>query len=314
MRKTVKIGLIGLIGMIGLMGEARGQVKATLSADTIALGDQTTLSIQLGNAGGMPTGQEGLNYPSTEQLSQNGIVALGQEYDSTTKTMVTTLTSFEPGVHFVKLSEEDSLELTVLDVEVDTTTAEIRDIAPIEKVPYTFWEIFRWVLLGLIIIALALGGWWLWKKWRSGKMTEWLGGNEPVDTRTPEERALDNLEELRQRQLWQAGKVKEYHTELTDIVRTFIEEATGIRATDMTSDETIEEVESGEWKAESHLLRNIFMTADLVKFAKSEPLPHEHDRSMTEAVEFVKAVSQQQADADRMSAVQDTAKKEGTNE
>lgn len=270
-----------IIGLIGLMGHVHGQAIAKLSADTIALGDQTTLSIQ-----------RALTYPSTEQLSQNGIVALSQNYDSTQHTLYTTLTSFEPGTHYVILSEDDSLMLTVLDVDVDTTSAEIRDIAPIEKVPYTFWEIFRWILLGLGILALAFGGWWFWKKWKSGKVSEWLS-NEPVDTRTPKERALDNLEALRQKQLWQSGRVKEYHTELTDTVRTFIEEATGIRATDMTSDETIEEMENGKWTVDNSLLRDIFTTADLVKFAKSEPLPHEHDRSMSEATEFVKSLWEQ---------------------
>lgn len=270
-----------IIGLIGLMGHVHGQAIAKLSADTIALGDQTTLSIQ-----------RALTYPSTEQLSQNGIVALSQNYDSTQHTLYTTLTSFEPGTHYVILSEDDSLMLTVLDVDVDTTSAEIRDIAPIEKVPYTFWEIFRWILLGLGILALAFGGWWFWKKWKSGKVSEWLS-NEPVDSRTPEERALDNLEALRQKQLWQSGRVKEYHTELTDTVRTFIEEATGIRATDMTSDETIEEMENGKWTVDNSLLRDIFTTADLVKFAKSEPLPHEHDRSMSEATEFVKSLWEQ---------------------
>lgn len=266
---------------MGMLNVVRGQAVATLSSDTIALGDQTTLSIQ-----------HARNYPSTEQLSQNSIIALSQEYDSAKHLLLTTLTCFEPGIHYVKLSPDDSLQLTVLDVDVDTTTAEIRDIAPIEKVPYTFWEIFRWFLLGLIIIALVFGGWWFWKKWKSGQVAEWINPTV-VDNRTPEERALENLEELRQRQLWQSGRVKEYHTALTDTVRSFIEEATGIRATEMTSDETIEEVESEKWSVESGLLRDIFTTADLVKFAKSEPLPHEHDRSMSEAVEFVKSLWEQ---------------------
>ena len=163
--------IIGLMCLMGLMGKANGQAVARLSADTILLGDQTTLSIQRAHT-----------YPSTDQLSQNGIVALSQQFDTAKHTQLTTLTSFEPGVHFIKLSPDDSLQLTVLDVDVDTTTAEIRDIAPIEKVPYTFWEIFRWVLLGLAIVALALGGWWLWKKWKSGKVSDWFA-NTPVDPR-----------------------------------------------------------------------------------------------------------------------------------
>lgn len=302
-------GAILLTFVFFLSSHAQGQAVARLSEDTILLGDQTTLSIQRAHT-----------YPSTDQLSQNGIVALSQKFDTANNTQLTTLTSFEPGEHYVKLSPDDSLLLTVLDVEVDTTSAEIRDIAPIEKVPYTFWEIFRWVLLALVVLALAFAGWWIWKKWKSGKVSDWFA-NVPVDTRTPEERALDRLETLRQSQLWQSGKAKEYHTELTDAVRTFIEEATGIHATEMTSDETVEAVESGEWKAESgdrkvmsDRLRTIFTTADLVKFAKSEPLPHEHDRSMSEAVQFVKELWQQVKPAEETPQATTTEpRKEGEN-
>ena len=251
-----------------------GQAVATLSADTIALGDQTTLSIR-----------RALNYPSTDMLSTDGIVAVEQTFDTATRTQYTVLTSFEPGDHVIHLGPDDSLVLTVTDVYIDSTTAELRDIAPLQRVPYTFWEIFRWVLLAIGIAALAFGIWWLVT--HRSKVQALLTPAEPQDTRTPHQRAMDRLEELRQKQLWQSGKAKEYHTELTDIVRIFIEEATDIRATDMTSDETVEAVESGKWKVESSLLRSIFNTADLVKFAKSEPLPHEHDRSMTEAVQFV---------------------------
>ena len=265
---------IVLAGLMGLMEVAQGQAIAKLSADTILLGDQTTLSVT-----------HARTYPSTDMLSQNGIVAVSQTFDTASHTQQTILTSFEPGTHFVMLGNEDSLPLVVMDVDVDTSSTEIKDIAPIEKIPYTFWEIFRWVLLVLVIAAAAFVGWWLYT--HRAKIQEVLSSSAPVDNRTPEERALDTLEELRRKQLWQAGKVKEYHTALTDAVRLFIEESTGIHATEMTSDETIEAVGS-LLPAARDLLRDIFTTADLVKFAKSEPLPHEHDRSMTEAVQFVK--------------------------
>lgn len=270
--KTYKY--IVLMGLMGLMGTAQGQAIAKLSADTILLGDQTVLSVT-----------HARTYPSTDMLSQNGIIAVSQTFDTASHTQQTTLTSFEPGTHFVMLGSEDSLPLVVMDVEVDTSSAEIRDIAPIEKIPYTFWEIFRWVLLALAIAAAAFAGWWLYT--HRTKIQEVLGSSAPVDSRTPEERALDTLEDLRCKQLWQTGKVKEYHTVLTDAVRLFIEESTGIHATEMTSDETIDAV-GGLRSSSCGLLRDIFTTADLVKFAKSEPLPYEHDRSMTEAVQFVK--------------------------
>ena len=279
MKKRLHILLL-LAATTVLPTRVAAQAVATLSADTIVLGDQTVLTVHLART-----------YPSTDMLSSNGIVAISQQFDTATHTQQTVLTSFEPGLHHVRVSPDDSLPLMVLDVEIDTTNAEIRDIAPIEQVPYTFWEGFRWVLLALAVRALAFLGWWLYT--HRSRVQELLGTAEPADTRTPEERALDSLEALRTQKLWQAGKVKEYHTELTDIVRRFIEESTSIRATDMTSDETLAEVESGKWNVESTLLRDIFSTADLVKFAKSEPLPHEHDRSMAQAVDFVKQLWQQ---------------------
>lgn len=266
---------------MGLMGDVMAQAVATLESDTIALGDQTTLTIR-----------GALNYPSTDVLSQNGIVALRQEFDTATRTQTTVITSFEPGEHYIKLGTDDSLLVVITDVEIDSATAELRDIAPIERVPYTFWEIFRWVLLALGVGTLAFGIWWLLTHRK--EVHEALTKSEPVDTRTPEERALQTLEKLRQERLWQSGRVKEYHTRLTDAVRQFIEESIGIRATEMTSDECVNALMCKSVSADATtLLRSIFGIADMVKFAKSEPSAHEHERAMDEAVRFVQEMWQQ---------------------
>lgn len=276
-----KIIIIGLLGLMGLMGDVMAQAVAMLESDTIALGDQTTLTIRGAR-----------NYPSTDALSQNGIVALRQEFDTATRTQTTVITSFEPGEHYIKLGTDDSLLVVITDVEIDSATAELRDIAPIERVPYTFWEIFRWVLLALGVGALAFGIWWLLTHRK--EVHEALTKSEPVDTRTPEERALQTLEKLRQERLWQSGRVKEYHTRLTDAVRQFIEESIGIRATEMTSDECVNALMCKSVSADATtLLRSIFGIADMVKFAKSEPSAHEHERAMDEAVRFVQEMWQQ---------------------
>lgn len=287
MKKTI---IIGLMWLMGLTGQVRGQAVATLASDTIALGDQTTLTIR--NA---------RTFPSTDLLSQNGVVALRQDFDTAARSQTTVITSFEPGEHYIKLGDEDSLLLVVTDVEIDSATAELRDIAPIERVPYTFWEVFRWVLLGLAVAALAFGIWWLLTHRKEVQVA--LAKSEPADNRTPEERALQTLEALRVERLWQSGRVKEYHTRLTDAVRQFIEESTGIRATDMTSDECVDALMGKSIKADA--LRDIFNTADMVKFAKSEPSPHEHERSMDEAVRFVGEMWQAVKPAENKEEVKD---------
>lgn len=266
---------------MGQIGVAHGQVVAQLDADTIALGDQTTLTVSNAEQS-----------PLNDMLAADGIVVVAQDnnFDNGNNEQRLLITCFEPGEHWIHITEEDSLPLIVTDVAIDTTLLQPRDIAPLERVPYTFWEIFRWILLAWGIAAVAIVIWWLIdRKKRHGSI---IVHHEPVDTRTPDVRALESLENLRRQQLWQAGKPKAYHTELTDIVRRFIEEATGIHATEMTSDETIEALEDSVHGVDSNLLRSIFTTADLVKFAKSEPLPHEHELSMQQAVEFVRTTWQ----------------------
>lgn len=260
-----------LIMGLALCTGARGQVAASLDDDTIALGDQTVLRY-----GPAPS------YPSSEQLSEGDILALDQQFDTTTGVLSTVITSFEPGEHWIHLGTDDSIPLVVTDVEVDTASTEIRDIAPLIAVPYTFWEIFRWVLLALAIAAIAFAAWWFVS--HRQKVQQVLGLVEKPDTRTPYERATDELHSLRDRKLWQAGQVKQFYTELTDIVRRFIEESTGIRATDMTSDQTADAVQP---MCDTAPLKRLFALADLVKFARREPLPHEHEDALAQAGVFV---------------------------
>lgn len=265
----VNIGaIVALLGCLLAPSSSAAQNVLSLADDTIALGDQTTLSLP----------------PGTGLTAADGVEVLREAMDTASGTLQAVVTCFEPGEHWLH-ADSDSVLLVVTDVEVDTASADIRDIAAIERVPYTFWEIFRWVLLALAVVAVALVVWWLLK--HRQKIERVLGVAPQVDTRNPEERALQTLEALRQRQLWQSGRVKEYHTELTDAVRRFIEESTNIHATDMTSDETVAAVENSQWKVDGESLRGIFATADLVKFAKSEPLPAEHEASMNAAVDFV---------------------------
>lgn len=273
-----KISVVLGLWMFAVVCGAQGVMK--LDTNNITLGDQVTLSMK-----GMK------EYPTLEQLNQNDVVALREWYDTATNTMFATLTSFEEGNHVIKFSDDDSLVLVVNDVaDVDTTKNDIKDISGIIKMPYTFWEIFRWILLAIAVAALGAGIWWVSKRLKAHKPIIELPKAPPVPA---DVKALDALEKLRLKQMWQQGKIKEYHTELTDIVRMYLEEDWGIASTDMTSDQTLDAFESTRARTEENeaMLRRILRTADMVKFAKSEPLPFEHDRSLSDANGFVKELA-----------------------
>lgn len=270
-----------LVAALAVWTYTSAQALYQLDTNNVTIGDQVTLSI---------SGVE--NYRTLEELNQNGVVALKQWEDTVKHIQYTTLTSFDEGDHSIMLGAEDSLVLVVNDVEgVDTVNVQIKDIAPIIKVRYTFWEIFRWILLGLAIVALIVAIVFVVKRLKAHKPIIEL---HPEPVIPPDERALKSLEELRRKELWQAGKVKEYYTDLTDIVRNYLEEAWNINSTDMTSDETLEAYHDSRAYDETceSKLHQMLRTADMVKFAKGEPLPNEHTQAMSHAVEFVDALAE----------------------
>ena len=84
-------------------------------------------------------------------------------------------------------------------------------------------------------------------------------------------------------------KAKDYHTELTDIVREYIENRYGIIAMELTSDEILRSYSGlNLGSASTDMLRQILNLADMVKFAKAKPLANEHSLSMTNSYAFVK--------------------------
>jgi len=101
--------------------------------------------------------------------------------------------------------------------------------------------------------------------------------------------ALSELDKVKQEKPWQQGRSKEYHTELTNIIREYIERVFSINSMEMTSEEILEHLRTlrSEQKSAYSGLKQILQLADLVKFAKFDPSPDEHELSLLNAYLFV---------------------------
>ena len=126
-----------------------------------------------------------------------------------------------------------------------------------------------------MIIGLAALIYWFVKKYQKKKI-------EAEIYKTPIEKATSLLNSLEKKELWQKGEVKEYYSELTNIVRNYIEEAIEIPAMESTTSELIEGLKVASLKKKMMLsqdtIENLFVVlkqADLVKFAKSKPMDFE---------------------------------------
>ena len=179
----------------------------------------------------------------------------------------------------------DPVRLYVTTIAVDTTQAYQPLMPPIER-PVTMKEVFPW-LLGLLLLVIAGFVVWFLLKNRKPKVDE---NGEPVKGPVipPYDKAIDDLANLRQQKLWQAGKVKEYYSGLTDIAREYIEGQFNINAVEMTTDDILDEV--GELHFDTQLygkLKETMELSDLVKFAKYTTSSLENDQAMNDMTDFV---------------------------
>lgn len=101
--------------------------------------------------------------------------------------------------------------------------------------------------------------------------------------------ALEKLEQIRKEKLWAKGMVKEYHIQITETIREYIENRFGINALEMTTSETIEALENLNEISKDSLskLRQLLELGDAVKFAKYKALQNENDLSIENAFGFV---------------------------
>jgi len=169
----------------------------------------------------------------------------------------------------------DSIQVEVVNVQVDTLKQKMYDIKDIVPANEGIGDWWKYLLILLLIAGIGAFIYWYIKKRQTKKIEEDI-------YKTPIEKATSLLNNLEKKELWQQGKVKDYYSELTDIVRNYIEEAIEIPAMESTTSELIEGLKLASKKKKMKLsqetIDNLFVVlkqADLVKFAKSKPMDFE---------------------------------------
>ena len=209
------------------------------------------------------------------------------------------LTGFDSGAFYIPQQQifvknqaylTDSLLINVATIAIDTTLVKKYPIKSIKKEPLVFDDFKIYIYL-LIAALLIIGFWIYWFVIRKRKIQE----EEPTYVAlAPYDEAMFKLNELDEKLLWQNNKVKEYYSELTDIIRGYIERELKVPALEKTSDEIIETLNDfhdantiNTTKANIKKLKELFKEADLVKFAKSKPLALEIEEDRKDAEEVV---------------------------
>ncbi len=103
----------------------------------------------------------------------------------------------------------------------------------------------------------------------------------------PHQVAIEEIERIKADRIWAEEDSKEYYTLLTDALRNYIHERYNFNAMEMTSTEIINRLLEEDNPESLDELREIFATADLVKFAKYSTLINENDANLVAAIEYI---------------------------
>jgi hypothetical protein len=270
-------------------------VKAQVETSRIRIGEQFNLRISVNET-------ENVILP---KLELKGLEVIDSSRIDTLSYMLIqkyVITGFDSGAFYIPQQQvfvknqaylTDSLLVNVVTVAIDTTKIKKFPIKAIKAEPYTFDD-FK-IYIYILFAALAIIGFWIyWFVIRKQKTED----DEPTYRALPPyEEAIYKLNELDEKLLWQNNKVKEYYSELTEIVRGYIERELKVPALEKTTDEILEtlkdfnDVETIQASKETiKKLKELLQEADLVKFAKSKPLALEIEEDRKDAEDIVSSL------------------------
>jgi hypothetical protein len=206
------------------------------------------------------------------------------------------ITSFDSGFYFIPsytyAAAGDTLQtaplgLSVTTVTVNPETDDVKAIKPIMDAPFYWSELFTWVgyfLLAFLVVSLII---FVLLKYVFKKKVPFID-QTPQPVIPPHIVALEKLEEIKVQKIWQCGDIKVFYTQVTDVLRVYLEGRFGINAMELTSDEIMALVKKEPGLNEVRAaLKDLLTLADLVKFAKMVPLENENERSLLTAFDVV---------------------------
>lgn len=273
---------------------AQNRVEVWIDTNQITIGDQAHLYLKIMSAPGSQVhfdlsawedlpGLEVTGQKTWDTLQQSSDVVIQKAY---------TVTSFDSGDYVIpslvvrfEQGQGTPTEITTTELPFKVQNPPVANLGPIRDIVKESlkWEDFMPFIIGGILFLLVIYG-----------ISRWLNREKKVAPPPPvpeiplSEQALQQLEALRQKQLWQNGHIKEYETELTFIIRNFLKQQYEVPALEATTGELIQLLQDKNFDpAKLAQLRSVLEIADLVKFAKVVPENNLYDQALETAKAMV---------------------------
>lgn len=177
---------------------------------------------------------------------------------------------------------EETIRSGAIEVEVTTLVAGVPSLDMLRRpagpvaLPKSTGAPGWLLMVAAAVVAAAAALVWLWAR---GRPVAAIAGL------SPQEEARKGLQRLFDQGGAAASDIKWFYSELTEVVRRYLERTTGIQALEQTTEESLRAVASQRsFPAEAAArLRGLLESADLVKFAAYRPEQNEVDESIRQA-------------------------------
>jgi hypothetical protein len=285
---------------IGLPAHAQLPViKASIDSAQILIGEQTRLHLDIA-VSRLAT----LQMPLVADTLMQGVEVLDMTMPDTTDLgndririqYQYLITSFDSALYLlpafrliagVDTVYSNRVALKVSSLPVDTESGEFYDIKDVWKPEFVLGDYAAvfYVIFAVCVLILAM----LYFIFRKKKQKAALPSKkEKKNLLPPHVRAIQALDAVKNEKLWQQGKEKEYHSKLSDIIRTYVDERFGVNAMEMTSGQILQAVQGiSEVDPVFGQLKQMLLLSDLAKFAKYQPQPDENEQSLMHSYLFV---------------------------
>ncbi len=290
MKKT----LLYILFFISLLGYS--QVNVEIDTTNIRIGEQFQYKISV-------DGTENIILPKLEKLKGLEVVSEGK-IDTIKNRLIKKylLTGFDSGAFYIPQQQvfiknqaylTDSLLINIATIAIDTTKIKKFPIKGIKGEAYQLddFKQYLWYVLVLLALIAFLLYYFVFRKKKAKEEAIF------VPALAPYEEAMQKLYQLDKKLLWQNNHVKKYYSELTDIVRGYIERELKVSALENTTDEIVETLLDFNKKKSIDTTKEIIKTlkkllqeADLVKFAKSKPLSQEIEENRKDAENIISSL------------------------
>jgi hypothetical protein len=296
-------------------------VKATIDSTHILIGEQTKIHLEIA-----ANKEQALQIPVISdtlmtnvevlEISKIDTIDIGNnriqlKYDYLVTAFDSALYLLPPFqvISGIDTAYSNELALKVSTLPVDVESKQFYDIKEIIKPKFVLMDylpIILYVLLGLVLAAAIA---YIIYRIVNKKSLIPFKKEEPYIP--PHIRAILALDAIKVQKLWQQGRMKEYHSEITDTLRKYIESRFEVGAMEMTSGEILEKLRGySDADISYDNLKQILLLADFVKFAKYNPLPDENELSLMNAYLFVNNTKKEEIPA----AVEEEKEKEDNEE